>query len=90
MSINMANEAKATNKQKDNIGRPKTKRTLYTPNAHRTSHYRYLCHDSSSNHQSNVSFCDITQLPSHIRLNERYYLIINKIEYACRMLEEML
>lgn len=30
--------------------------------------------------------CDIPQLPSHIRLNERYYLIINKIEYACRML----
>lgn len=45
-------------------------------------HYRYLCLDSSIRWYS--------QLPSHIRLNERYYLIINKIESVCRMLAKHL
>lgn len=45
---------------------------------------------ASAQASKNVWLCDIPQLPSHIRLNERYYLIINKIEYACRMLEKIL
>lgn len=45
-------------------------------------HYRYLCRDSAIRWYP--------QLPSYIRLNERYYLIINKIESVCRTLVKKL
>lgn len=63
------------------VAQPKTKRTLSTRSAHSTSHYyRYL-------YIMKVMRCWYHKLQqSHIRLNQRNYLIIHKMVYAYRML----